>query len=87
MSLIPVCCEPKLPSLAFGMRRGVYWGLVFVGWIAVFPLSFFKVSGRAIAVVIFLLVSVVAIVKYGLGLMALEPLLALAIGLFVAMAH
>lgn len=86
-SFLPICCVARPPPFVPGMKGGFFSFLVFVGWITAFPLSFFKAKGKLISTSIFLFVGCVAIIKYGFGLMSLEPLLALVIGLAIALYH
>lgn len=58
-----------------------------IGWLATFPLSFFCAAGKLLGVASFVLACCIAVIKYGLGMTALEPLLFLVIGFAIALAY
>jgi hypothetical protein len=86
VSFVPFCCESTLAS-SRALGKGFFWLFVFAGWLATFPLSFFYAAGKLLGVASFALVCCIALVKYGLGMTALEPLLLLVIGFAIAFAY
>jgi hypothetical protein len=86
VSFIPFCCASTLDS-SRSLGKGFFWLFVLTGWLATFPLSFFSAIGKLLGVTSFFLVCCIAVIKYGLGMTALEPLLFLVFGFAVAFVY